>query len=334
MPANLSPEYKAAEAAFRKTRDPRERLECLREMLRVIPKHKGTEHLQADIKARIKDLTEELEGGRKGGGHGGPSLVVRPEGAAQITLVGAPNAGKSSLFARLTGVHARVAPYPFTTQYPEPGMMSHEDIHFQLLDLPAISSEHPVPWLAGALQTADAALLLVDLNEPDCLERIESVRAILAQKRVTLADRWDAAQFDEEDAFAVRLPTLLVANKADLMADAAAELRAFAEIVGLRFPVMAVSAQTGYGLGELGPWLFEHLGIVRIYTKAPGHAADKGRPFTIRRGQNVADVARLIHKDLERGFKYARVWGASGFDGRHVGHEHVLADGDILELHS
>src|SRR5258708_5506187 len=66
MPANLSPEYKAAEASFRKTRDPRQRLEWLREMLRTIPKHKGTEHLQADIKARVKDLAEEMEGEKKG----------------------------------------------------------------------------------------------------------------------------------------------------------------------------------------------------------------------------------------------------------------------------
>ena len=88
MPANLSPEYKAAEAAYKKARDPRERLAGLREMLRTIPKHKGTDHLQADIKARIKDLAEQLEGGaRKAGGHGGPALVIRPEGAAQVALL-------------------------------------------------------------------------------------------------------------------------------------------------------------------------------------------------------------------------------------------------------
>src|ERR1700680_3352018 len=152
MPANLSPEYKAAEASFRKTRDPRQRLEWLREMLRTIPKHKGTERLQADIKARIKDLAEELEGARKSGGHGGPPLVIRPEGAAQIALIGPPNAGKSSLHARLTGSGAHVAAYPFTIQHPEPGMMPHEDVHFQLLDLPAVSPELPVPWLASTLQ--------------------------------------------------------------------------------------------------------------------------------------------------------------------------------------
>src|SRR5690348_12173037 len=108
-------------------------------MLRTIPKHKGTEHLQADIKARIKDLSEDLEGGRRGGGGGhtgGPSLVVRPEGAAQVALIGPPNVGKSSLHARLTASNAHVAPYPFTTKFPEPGMVPHQDVHFQLVDLP------------------------------------------------------------------------------------------------------------------------------------------------------------------------------------------------------
>ena len=270
MPANLSPEYKAAEASFRKTRDPRERLEWLREMLRTIPKHKGTEHLQGDIKARIKDLASELEGARKGGGHSGPALMIRPEGAAQITLIGPPNAGKSALHARLTVSGAHVAPYPFTTHYPEPGMMPHEDVHFQLVDLPAVSPEHPVPWLASTLQTADADLLVVDLGEPSCLEQMQAVHATLREKRLTLTERWNpggessgAADEHDEDPFALRLPTLMLATKADRIANLDAELEAFRELMGLRYPMLAVSAITGHGLGEIGPWLFRHLGIVR-----------------------------------------------------------------------
>ena len=175
MPANLSPEYKAAEAHFRQAREPKERLEWLREMLRVIPKHKGTDHLQGDIKRKIKDLADELEGPRKGGARSTPAVVTRPEGAAQLALIGPPNSGKSSLHMRLTGSHAHVAPYPFTTLYPEPGMMPHADIHFQLLDLPAISPEHPVPWIADAVQTADACLLVVDLSDPECVEQVQAL---------------------------------------------------------------------------------------------------------------------------------------------------------------
>lgn len=338
MPANLTPDYRAAEAAFRNARDPRERLACLREMLRVIPKHKGTDHLQGDIKRRIKELAEELERPQKGGARGGPSLVVRPEGGAQLALIGPPNAGKSSLHARLTGSAAAAAAYPFTTQYPEPGMMPHEDVQFQLVDLPAVSVEHPVPWLATALESADGALLVVDLADAACVEQLESVHAVLRDKRITLTERWDAgeearANEGDDDPFAVRLPALLLANKADLVADPGAELRALAEVAGLRYPAMAVSATTGLALGAIGPWLFEHLRLVRVYTKVPGRPADTRHPFTLRVGQTVEDVARLVHKDVARSLRYARVWGRSGFDGQHVGREHRIADGDVIELH-
>jgi len=341
MPANLTPEYKAAEAAFRKARDPRERLERLREMLRVIPKHKGTDHLQGDIKRRIKELSEELERPKKSGAHGGPPLVIQPEGAAQIALLGPPNTGKSSLHARLTGSGAQAAPYPFTTQYPEPGMMPYEDIRFQLVDLPAISPEHPVSWLASALQTADACLLVVDLGDPACVERMEALHAVLRERRVTLTDRWEpegepareAAEVDE-DPFALRLPAVLLANRADVLTDVDTELRAFLELTGIRYPAFAVSATTGRGLGEIGPLLFCQLGIVRVYTKVPGRPPDRDRPFSLRRGQTVEDVARLVHKDVARSLKYARVWGKAGFGGQHVGRDHPLADGEVVELHT
>jgi len=340
MPANLSPEYKTAEAAYRSAREPRERLVLLREMLRVIPKHKGTEHLQADIKARIKDLTAELGSAHRGGAHGGPTLAIRPEGAAQIALLGPPNAGKSLLHARLTGSGAHDAPYPFTTQYPEPGMMPHADVHFQLIDLPAVSSAHPVPWLASALQMADAALLVIDPGEPSCVEQLQDLHVVLRERRVSLTERWDTAagpprtgEADADDPFALRLSTLLVVNKIERIVDLAAELDALRELAAVPYPMLAVSAATGRGLAEIGPWLFDHLGIVRVYTKTPGHPADRERPFTLRRGQTVRDVARLVHHDLARTVRYARVFGHAGFEAQQVGPDHPLADGDIVELH-
>ena len=191
MPANLTPEFKAAEAACRKARDPRERLEWLREMLRTIPKHKGTDHLQADIKTRIKELTEELAGPKKGGSRGGPATVIRPEGAAQIALLGPPNSGKSSLHARLTGSNAQTGPYPFTTRVPQPGMLPYQDIYLQLIDLPPLTQDRPIPWIRNALQPADACLLVVDLGDPACVEHVMTIHDLLAEKGVTLAERWD-----------------------------------------------------------------------------------------------------------------------------------------------
>ena len=138
---------------------------------------------------------------------------------------------------------------------------------------------------------------------------------------------------DEGDVFVLALPAVLVANKSDRLSDAPAQLRAFLDLSGLRYPTFTVSASTGEGMGSLGPWLFEHLHIVRVYTKLPGKPADHARPFCLRRGHTVGDVARLVHGDVARKLQYARLWGQSGFDGQHVGPEHVLADGDIVELH-
>ena len=339
MPANLSPEYKAAADALRRARDPAERLEHLREMLRVIPKHKGTDHLQADLKHRIKELDEELAGPKKGGTRSGPALVVRPEGAAQVALLGPPNSGKSALHAKLTGSSARVAPYPFTTQYPEPGMMPVEDITLQLVDLPPLSPQHPVTWIGGALQSADACLLVVDINDPGAVGQVEDLQSMLQERRVGLTRHWPVdgqagAQpgREEEDPFALTLPVLLLANKADLDPDSRADVAALEELLGVRYPAMVVSAETGAGLDRLGPWLFDRLGVVRVYTKAPGKPPDNARPFTLRRGQTVADVARLVHRELVESIKYARLWNAS-HDGQHVGRDHAVEDKDVIELH-
>jgi len=338
MPANLTPDYKAAEAAYRAAREPRERLECLREMLRTIPKHKGTDHLQADIKGRIAELTEELTAARRGATRTGPPTVIRPEGAAQIALLGPPNSGKSSLHHALTHSHAAVGPYPFTTQYPHPGMLRFEDVAFQLVDLPPVTAEHPVPWLANALQPADGAFLVVDLSDPGCVDQVLRLHQILAGRRAYLLPDWPRGvapeRHDAQDPFAIYLPTLLVAAKSDLVADLDGELAVLRELTGLTYPVLAASASTGAGLDAVGPWLFAALGVVRVYTKVPHRPADRSRPYTLRRGQTVHDVAVMVHKEVAGGLKHARLWGRGGAEGVQVGRDHLLEDGDVLELHA
>jgi ribosome-interacting GTPase 1 len=339
MPTNVTPEYKKAEEAYRKAREPGDRLDCLKEMLRTIPKHKGTDHLQADIKTRIKQLTEELAGPKKGGRRTGPTHVVRPEGAAQLCLLGPPNAWKSSLHARLTGSRSEIGPYPYTTHQPVPGMLPWEDIHFQLIDLPPVSGDFLEPWLINALQPADGVLLVIDVSDPDCLEQVPTILERLKEKKAFLTAEWPGLEPAEPpnptetgDPFRLELPTVLIANKSDLDPDPE-EVEILEELLGLRFPALTMSAKTGDGLDELGPFLFRALEVVRVYTKSPGKPADTDKPFTVRRSDTVLDVARLVHKDVARGLKFARMWGVDVFDGQQVGPEHLVTDGDLVELH-
>jgi ribosome-interacting GTPase 1 len=359
MPTNVTPEYKKAKEQFQKARDPEERLTCLKEMLRTVPKHKGTDHLQAEIKTRIKQLTEELSGPRKGAAKTGPAHTIHPEGAAQVALVGPPNSGKSSLHRRLTGSHAEVGPYAHTTHTPFPGMFPYQDIQFQIVDLPPVSATYMESWMPNALQPARAALLVVDLSAPGCVENVAAIRERLDSKRVSLTERWPGAiapdyldvagvsaelsvaamdgtheaSFEFDDPFRSHLPTLLVANKRDLVSDPD-EITALEELIGVRYPALAVSAETGEGLDRIGPALFQGLGVVRVYTKAPGRAPEMDRPFTVFAGDTIADVAALVHRELAGSLKYARVWGSAKFDGQRVGKDHVVGDGDIVELHA
>ncbi len=339
MPANLSPAYKKAEQAFREASEDRERLLRLRDMLRTIPKHKGTEHLQADIKSRIKQLTEELAGPKKGAARTGPVHTLRPEGAAQVALLGPPNAGKSSLHVKLTGSRADVGPYPFTTHEPMPGMLPYQDVYFQLVDLPPISEDYMEGWFVNALQPADAALLVADISAPECIDQLEAVLARLDEKRISLIEGWPGLNGDtspvpddELDPFRIWLPTLLVVNKIDL-APGPEEVDVLQELLDANYPAVATSTVSGQGLEDVGKFLFRGLEIVRVYTKTPGRPPEMDRPFTVRRGATVMDVARLVHKDIAGSLKYARAWGSGVFDGQQIGPEHRLTDADVIELH-
>ncbi len=335
MPANLTPQYLAAEQRFKAATTTPEKIEALEEMMALIPKHKGTEKLRADIRRRLAKLRNE--GNKKHGVSKASAMYSVPrEGAGQIVLVGGANVGKSSLLSRLTNASPAIGDYAFTTRLPQPGMMPYENIKIQLVDMPPIDPNYYEPWMGSIVRVADIALLVADLNSDALLDEIDSVEKLLGDSKIRLS-RAPESEADQDPGTC--RPTLLVANKCDA-SKAWENLDILKEFFGNRFDILAVSAVSGEGLEELRQRLFEELNIVRIYTKIPGKKVDLASPpFVLKHGSTVLDAARAVHRDFAYSLKFAKIWSSGKskhsmkYEGQMVERFHQLEDGDILELH-
>ncbi len=328
MPANLTPEYRRAEERLRASKSPEEKLDALEEMLRVMPKHKGTDGLQADIKARIAKLRKQpaARTGRSSFSH-----MVPREGAGQVALVGPPNTGKSSLVSALTHATPAVGDYPFTTREPTPGMMRFENIGIQLVDLPPLSEQHVDAWVFDLVRAADLLWLVLDGRYP--LEGFDDTVRLLSMRNIGVEPASGTPNRDGEGAAGrATKPALIVLTGAD-HAEVSESLPVLDELFEHRWPVVAVSTVDGAGLDALRRRTFVALDVIRVYTKQPGKPPDQRTPFTLPRGSTVADLAARIHKDLLANMKFARIWGADVFDGQTVQRDHVLAEGDVIEIH-
>ncbi len=325
MPANLPPQYFEAEKRYRLAKSAQEKVEALEAMLSIMPKHKGTDKLRAELRRKIAKFSQEAQRrhiiGRKGAGY-----HIRREGAGQVILVGLPNVGKSQLVSAVTNASPDVADYPFTTKNPTPGMMKFENIQIQLVDIPPITDPGAESWLPSILRNADALLLVVDLGD-DPVSQAETVIQELAKVRIKPVGRGEGG-----DRWLIEKRALIAANKNDL--DGSAEkYKGLGLKYGGRFPLVSISARDGIGLEEMKAEVFRMLDIIRVYTKAPGRKPDLDEPVILRRGSTVEDVAESIHKDFRTRLKYALVWGSGRFEGQRVKREHVLEDGDVVELH-
>jgi ribosome-interacting GTPase 1 len=342
MPANLTPQYKKAEDAYRQAQSAEERVACLEEMLRLIPKHKGTDHLQADLKTRLKEAKGDVQK-EKSTGKSTRSYRIPRQGAGQVILLGAPNAGKSRVLKELTHAAPEVAEYPFTTREPLPGMMPWEDVTVQLIDTPPITASHLEPYVIGYVRSADLVLLCFDGSSDDAPEQTAEVVEQLENRKTRLST-WTG--FDENDFSIVHVKTILLVTRAD-DPDVDERLAFFREIMastpaaesgrgaqGFDIPFAYVELDRPESVAELRDRIYQMLNVVRVYTKKPGKPADYVDPYSLPQGSTVEDLAVKVHQDLAKSLKHARIWGASAQEGQTVGREHVLADRDLVELHS
>lgn len=330
MAANLTAQYLKAEEEYRRASTPEEELRCLEIMLREIPKHKASEKLQSDIKQKISRVKKEIEAHKKKGGKSGGGFRIPRQGAGTAVILGAPNVGKSQLLRSLTRATPEVAPYPFTTRAPIPGMMPWQDVMVQLIDTPPITQDYFEPYMHGLIRSADLALLLVDAG---CDEGVEQCQDVLDKLSTTKTRLARESSLDENDIGLSFTRTLLVFNKLDLPG-AAERCEIFKELCPLDFPEHRISAAHGAGLEDLKEAIYGSLDVIRVYTKLPtARHADMERPFTIRRGSTLLDVAALIHKDFVENFKFARVWGQQVHDATVVKGDYTPCDKDVVELH-
>ena len=327
MPANLTPQYKEAEDRFRQAETTEEKIVALEAMLTIIPKHKGTSHLQADIKTRISKLKKTDE--KKSQSSRGMEYNVEKEGGGQVVLVGPPNSGKSKLLSRITNAHPEIGDYPFTTQKPLSGMMEYEDIKFQIVDMPPITQEFTEPWMVAVPRNADACLFVLDMSEGSVLDEIETTMQVLEKFKLRLWG-WDRPAPKDE---ITNGKTILIANKMDLP-DSSDNLDVIREMYADRFPIIETSCETSLGLEEIRQQTFRMLDVVRTYTKIPGKPANMESPYVIPKGTTVIELATMVHKDLAAKLRFARIWGEGKPDGIMVSRDHVLEDKDVIELHA
>jgi small GTP-binding protein len=312
MPANLPPQYFEAEKTYRLAKTPAEKIVALEEMLAIMPKHKGTDHLRAELRGRIAKLTQAAE---KKSATQRASMVIEKEGAAQVAVIGLPSAGKSQIVSSITNASPTVAEYPFTTLSATPGMMEFENIQIQLIDTPPLVAQSIEWWLPPILRRADALLIVVDLSDAP-LAQVEAITAQLENIRIQLGEK----------------KVLIIGNKIDLE-NASNNYIALNDNYKEQLPVVAISAKEGTGLEQLKHEIYQVLDIIRVYTKAPGQKPDFSDPIILEKGSRLEDAAASVHKDFRAKLKYARLWGSGKHDGIMAKRDHILQDGDVIELH-
>ena len=285
-----------------------ERVRELREILEGLPGYKNGPY--ADLRKWVNSQIEESK--QRSRTVQRDSIAVRREGVAQIALVGAPNAGKSSLLHALSHVQIKIGDYAFTTLRPVPALTRIGGVLVQLVEIPgliegAAEDRGGGRALLGVLRGADAIVFCQDVSVP--LRSLQIVRAEVA-------------------AAGIQLPAIVAATKVDDAPGAALD-RLRSAVTDLR--VVPVSSIDDALLDSFKDELWRLTGLVRVFLAHGGQA--EGEPVALEPGSTISDVARSIHQDLADTALGARVWGPSArFPGQQVGKLHQIQDGDKVEI--
>ncbi|MGC9065752.1 MAG: GTPase [Candidatus Ratteibacteria bacterium] len=321
MVTNLPPHYHTKEAELKNAKTPEEKIAILLEMMAIMPKHKGTEKLQKELKSKMAKLRKEAAE-KKVISRGSPVPTIEREGAGQIIIAGPPNTGKSSLLAATTKAKPEIADYPFTTKIPQPGMLKYEDIQIQLIDTPALLPGISENWLGDMMRKSDVILILLDLSDDDILEKMEQTMQVLEQFKIKLPDTWEFTK-----------KILWVGNKIDIPSWQDIK-NVLCDLYPIGNQIVPISVLQRINLELLSEQIFKKLEIIRVYTKIPGKPPEMKDPYTIAANSTLEDLAKAIHKDLVKTFRYARLWKQGTGNPIIAGRDYVLEDRDLVEIHA
>ncbi|MBN1318844.1 MAG: 50S ribosome-binding GTPase [Anaerolineales bacterium] len=326
MPTNLPPECQEAERRYRAAKTPDEKLARLQDFIKLIPKHKGTDKLRADLRRKLSKLNAAAQTRKKTGKQVSAFRVER-EGAGQAVIIGVSNVGKSALVGALTNASPQVADTPFTTWTPTPGMALIDHVPIQLVDTPPLDRDYIEPEFLDLIRTTDLVIIVVDLQTYP-LQQLEDTVDFLLEQHIVPCRLWEQCAGKQKS---IEKPTIIAVNKVDdeTWDD---DFSVLCELLENDWPLVPISATTGNNLDSLNKVILEQLDIIRVYSKPPGKEVDFTAPFIMKQGETVEIFAGKVHQDFISKLKCARIWGSGAFDGQMVARDYILKDGDVVEL--
>ncbi|MCR4335408.1 MAG: TGS domain-containing protein [archaeon] len=352
MTINASIEFDKAKDKYDAAETQSEKLAALQEMRSTAPTHKASEKLRAEISGKIAKLKKEMEKqkiqAKKSSGH---SINIKKEGDGQITILGLPNSGKSYLLKELTGVDVEIAPYPFTTSKPEVGMLDYKGAKIQLVEVPAIIKDASKGKANGtkllSLARNSDATIITYANEEEkeiVVKELKNSGIVVNRKKpeisikhsqykgITISGKQFLKMSLKE--FSSVLKSLGI-HSASVLLKEDTTLEKLSEVLDdtIEYRNCLFLKKGEYHEKEkLKEDIFLLLEKIIIYTKRPGHDPDYKDPLVLKNGSTITEVAEVVHKDIAKHLKYARVWGSSKFEGQRVSKDYKLKTEDVVEI--